>query len=167
MFRWLIGALTLVSSPALANTLCVVDFQSAITQTNEGKSAQRKLDGMTASRKAELERKQGSFEAAVKDYEKRAPTLSETARRQEEQKLMAQQAQLNQSIASAEAEMQQTYLGLLGDLDKKLREIMAGVGSSSGCTVVLDRAAVVYSASSVRDVTSTLVSAYNRRYPGK
>lgn len=166
MVRWMIGALTLAGSPAFANTICVVDFQSAITQTNEGKSAQKKLDGMTSSRKRDLEGKQAAFETAVKDYEKRAPTLSETARRQEEQKLMAQQAQLNQAIAGAEQEMQQTYLSLLGDLDGKLRKIMVSVGSSSGCTVVLDRAAVVYNASSVRDVTTTLVGAYNRKYPG-
>lgn len=167
MHRWMIGALMLVSAPAYANQICVVDFQSAITQTNEGKAAQKKLDGMTTSRRSELERKQAAFESAVKDYEKRAPTLSDATKRQEEQKLMVQQQQLNQAIATAEGEMQQTYMGLLGDLDKKLRKSVVNVGSSSNCTVVLDQAAVVYSGSGVRDITSSLVSAYNRQYPGQ
>ena len=51
MRRLLIFALMMVASPAFANKLCVVDFQKAIADTNEGKAAQRKLDDMTSSKR--------------------------------------------------------------------------------------------------------------------
>ncbi|MEM6931377.1 MAG: OmpH family outer membrane protein, partial [Myxococcota bacterium] len=117
----LAAALLFLSTPALAGPICVVDLQKAVSETKEGKAAQKRLDGMFSSKRADLARMETNLQAAVKDYEGRRDILSPTARADEEQKLLQQQQQLQQSAAQAEAEMQQTYVGMLGELDKKLR----------------------------------------------
>ncbi len=161
----LISALLLSATPAFAQQICVVDLQQAVAETNEGKAAQKKLDSMFASRRQSLERMEADLKKAYQDYEARRDVLSDTARQQEERKLLTQQQQLNQTAASAEGEMQKTYMSLLGDLDKKLRSIADETGKSAGCSVVLDRAAVIYTAPGIKDVTSTLVAKYNAKYP--
>jgi len=162
MVRTLTAAALLMLAPvAQAGSLCTVDFQKAVTETNEGKSAQTKIDGLFKSRQDELLKMQTQFEQKVNDFQKRAAMLAADARAAEEQQLMAQQAQLQQTAMQYEQEMQQTYMSMLGDLDQKMRTVAADVGKSKSCSVVLDKAMVVYAASDVVDVTLDLVARYN------
>ncbi|MBX2800953.1 MAG: OmpH family outer membrane protein [Myxococcales bacterium] len=169
MHRLLICAAALVglASPAYANKICIVDFQTAVTSTKEGQSAQSKIDKMYSSRKGELERMQQELEKAIADFQSRAMILSADARAEEEQKLAQRQAAFQQTYMQAQTEMQETYMNLLGDLDKKMRKTASEVGQSSGCTVVLDKAVVVYQSSDVRDISTTLVQRYNQQHPGQ
>lgn len=168
MRRWIVCAsLLAVSTPALAEKLCVVDFQKAVTDTQEGKSAQSKIDTMYSARKAELDRMQAELEKAIQDYQGRAMILSPEARGTEEQKLALQQRTFEQTYMQYQNEMQQTYYSLLGDLDEKMRVIVASVGKEGGCTAVLDKAVVVYAAPEMADVTATLVTRYNATHPAK
>lgn len=155
------------SAPAFAQKLCVVDFQKAVTDTQEGKSAQTKIDSMYSARKAELDRMQAELEKAIQDYQGRAMILSQEARATEEQKLALQQRTFEQTYMQYQNEMQQTYYSLLGDLDEKMRVIVGGVGKESGCTAVLDKAVVVYAGPDLSDVTATLVTRYNAQHPAK
>ena len=74
------GGLLLTSSPAWALKLCLIDFQTAVTATAEGKAAQTKIDSMYSSRKSELERMQTELEKAIQDYQSRAMILSAEAK---------------------------------------------------------------------------------------
>ena len=162
MFRSLtLGLLLVVSANASASTICTVDFQKAVTETNEGKSAQGKIDTMFKARQDEVARMQAEFEKAVEDFQKRAMMLAADARGEQEQKLMLQQRNLQQVAMQYEQEMQQTYMGMLGDLDTKMRTVAAEVGKGASCGVVLDSAVIVYAAPDVKDLTTDLVSRYN------
>ncbi len=154
-------ALLLLAPQAMASSLCTVDFQKAVTETNEGKSAQSKIDGLFKSRQDELVKMQGEFEQKVADFQKRAAMLAADARAAEEQQLMAQQGALQQTAMQYEQEMQQTYMSMLGNLDQKMRTVAADVGKSKDCSVVLDSAMVVFAGSDVTDVTLDLVARYN------
>jgi Skp family chaperone for outer membrane proteins len=155
----------LVAAPAFATKLCGVDFQKAVTDTNEGKAAQTKIDGMYATRKGELERMQAELEKAIKDYQGRSMILAPEARAQEEQKLGLQQQTFERTYTGYQQEMQQTYATLLGDLDEKMRTVAATVGKEQTCSVVLDRAVVVYAGPDFVDVTTILVQKYNQTHP--
>lgn len=161
MVRILAACLLAFASPAFAGTICAVDFQKAVTETNEGKSAQTKIDGMFKSRQDEMAKMQADFEKTVADFQKRAPMLAAEARAAEEQKLMGQQRSLQQTAMQYEQEMQQTYMSMLGDLDAKMRTVAADVGKNKACSVVLDSAVVVYAGADVTDVTLDLVARYN------
>lgn len=165
--RTLAAALLLgLSTPALAaGKICVVDFQQAVTDTQEGKAAQTRIDTMYATRKSELERMQAELEKAIKDYQGRAMILSPEARTQEEQKLGLQQQTFERTYMQYQQEMQQTYGTLLGDLDEKMRSIASSVGQEQACAVVLDAAVVVWHGAEVTEVTRALVDKYNRQHP--
>lgn len=154
------------TAPAFAADICGVDFQKAVTETAEGKSAQTKIDGMYATRKGELERMQAELEKAVKDYQGRSMILAPDARAQEEQKLGLQQQTFERTYMQYQQEMQQTYQTMLGDLDEKMRAVAQIVGKESGCTVVIDAAVVVYAGSGYSDITPTLIQKYNATHPG-
>jgi Skp family chaperone for outer membrane proteins len=160
-------SLLMASTPAWALKLCLIDFQKAVTETAEGKSAQTKIDGMYSSRKAELERMQKELEKAIQDYQSRAMILSAEAKAGEEQKLGLQQKTFEQTYMNYQNEMQQTYMGLLGDLDEKMRAVAQVVGKEQGCTTVIDKAVVIYAGAEMADVTTTLVTKYNAQHPPK
>ena len=106
------------------------------------------------------------LEKAIKDYQGRSMILAPDARAQEEQKLGLQQQTFERTYMQYQQEMQQTYGNLLGDLDEKMRTVAATVGKEQACTVVLDRAVVVYAGADFADVTTLLVAKYNQTHPG-
>ena len=168
VFQGLVATgLLLSSTPAHALKLCVIDFQTAVTETAEGKGAQTKIDAMYSSRKGELERMQKELEKAVQDYQSRAMILSAEAKAGEEQKLALQQRTFEQTYMNYQNEMQQTYMGLLGDLDEKMRAVAQVVGKEQSCTAVIDKAVVIYAGAEMADVTTTLVTKYNAQHPPK
>jgi len=162
MARMLLTALMFASTAAHAETtLCVVDFQKAAAETNEGQSLMKKIDTSFKTRQDEIGRLQSEFEAAVTDYQKRAMLLSADAKAEEEQKLGLRQQQLQQTAMQYEQELQQMNMTMLQDLDAKMRVVAEDVGKAKGCTVVIDSAVVVYTATGVPDVTTELVTKYN------
>lgn len=164
---FLLGPMLVWATEARAEKLCMIDFQTAVTETAEGKSAQTKIDTMYSSRRSELERMQQELDKAIKDYQSRAMILTGDAKAQEEEKLALKQRSFEQTYMQYQNEMQQTYAQLLGDLDEKMRKVAQTVGKEQGCTVVIDKAVVVYAGPDLADVTPTLVSKYNAQHPGK
>jgi Skp family chaperone for outer membrane proteins len=155
------------STPAWAVKLCTIDFQQAMIQTAEGKSAQTKIESMYSSRKAELDRMQKDLEKAIQDYQGRAMILSADAKAQEEQKLALQQRTFEQTYLNYQNEMQNTQMQLLGDLDEKMRAVAQVVGKEQTCTAVVDKVVVIYAGPDLADVTTALVTKYNAQHPGK
>lgn len=154
----------LLPASAMANKFCVVDAETAINSTTEGKSAQTRLESLQASKQQELETMGKQLEQEFKDYESRASILSDSARQAAEQQLMAKQQQLQQMAMAAEQEMQGTYMQLLGDLENKLMTVAADVGQQKGCTVLFQKQATIYVSSDVSDLTNDVISAYNARH---
>lgn len=150
-----------LSIDALAAGIAVVDFQRAVTQTDEGKAAQAKIDTMYMSRKQEIEKLRTDLEAAVQDYQSRAMILSDTARADTEKKLAMQQQAFEQKYTGYQSELQQTYGTLLEELDGKMRTMVQTIAKEKAYSVVLDAAAVVYMGSDVTDMTNELVTRYN------
>jgi outer membrane protein len=162
--RWILAAsLTLVATPALAGKIAVVDFQRAVTETTEGKSAQTKLDTMYSSRKADIEKMKNELDAKLKDYESRALILSPEAKKAAETDLMTKQAKFEQTYQQYQGEMQQTYVALLQDLDEKMRTLTEKIAKEKAYDVVLDRAAVVYAGGEAIDMTDDLIKRYNAK----
>src|SRR5690606_790845 len=94
MLRALIACFVLLAAtPAFAGPIAVVDFQRAVTETDQGKAAQKKIDDMYESRRGEIERMQSDLEKQIQDFQARAMILSDQARAEQEQQLMLKQQQ--------------------------------------------------------------------------
>lgn len=157
----LLAGLLLAGVAHAETKICVVDAETAINETTEGKQAQSKLEGMYSSKQTELKKLQEDFEREVTDYDSRKPILSDAARQTEEERLMKKQQELQMKVMQAEQEMQQTYMELLAGMEAKLIKAAEKLGADKGCTVLLQRAAVIYMGSGVVDLTSDLVKAYD------
>lgn len=151
----------LVFAPQAFAGPCIVDFQKAVTETEEGKSAQQKIDTMLETRRNEVAKMQSDFEQEVKDLQSRAMILSDEARAEAEQQLMMKQARLQQTAAQYEMELGQTYNVLLSELDQKMRSLSITIAKEKGCDPLFDAGAVVYAGGSTTDITLELVSKYN------
>src|SRR5690606_19709477 len=130
----------------------------------QGKAAQKKIDDMYETRRAEIERMQRDLEKQIQDFQARAMILSDEARAEQEQQLMLKQQQFQQRSMQYEVELQQTYSTLLADLDQKMRALAATIAKDKGYDLVLDSAVVVYMGGSVVDMTSELVARYNKTH---
>lgn len=150
-----------IALPAQAAKIAVVDFQRAVTETEEGKKAQSRIDTMLESRRAEVAKMQTDFEQAVKDLQSRAMILAPEAMQAEEQKLMQQQAVLQQKAMQYETELGQTYQVLLSELDQKMRSLAITIAKEKSYDLLLDAGAVVYRSGDTVDITDELVSKYN------
>jgi outer membrane protein len=165
MPRLVLSALLFAALPASAAELkiCVVDPEEAINQTVEGKGAQTKLETMFAAREAEIEKKKKALEKEFQDYESRQAILSDEARRAAEEGLLAKREELQAFVYQAEQEMQSTYMSLLQGMEEKLMSVAQGLGAGKGCTILLNKAAVVYQGAGVTDLTADLVKAYDSK----
>lgn len=157
---FVLTATTLLAAQAHAGT-CIVDFQKAVTETDEGKGAQQKIDTMLETRRTEVAKMQSDFEQEVKDLQSRAMILSDDARAEAEQQLMMKQGRLQQTAAQYEMELGQMYNTLLSELDQKMRSLSITIAKEKSCDPLLDAGAVVYAGASTTDITAELVAKYN------
>lgn len=141
--------------------LCVVDAEDAINQTAEGKAAQDQLEKMYAAKQADLEKLQKDLERQFKDYEGRRMILSDQAKQETERELMEKQQRFQAMVYQSEQDMQQTYMQLLGKMEEKLLKAAERLGQKKGCSVVLQKAAVIFAGPIVTDLTAELVSEYD------
>ncbi|MEO0600176.1 MAG: OmpH family outer membrane protein, partial [Myxococcota bacterium] len=138
-----------------------------VTETAEGKAAQKRLDSMYSSKRGELERMQSDLQKKATDLQSRQSILSPDALQKEQQELYVKQAEFEQTYMRFQDEFQKTYSAMLGELDTKMRAIAGKTAQSKSCSILLDKAAVVYAGSDVADVSSSLVDRFNREHPGK
>lgn len=165
MLRALIACFVLLAAtPAFAGPIAVVDFQRAVTETDQGKAAQKKIDDMYESRRGEIERMQSDLEKQIQDFQARAMILSDQARAEQEQQLMLKQQQFQKRSMQYEVELQQTYSTLLAELDQKMRALSVTIAKEKGYDLVIDSAVVVHVGGAVVDMTNELVARYNKTH---
>lgn len=143
--------------------ICVVDAEAAMNGTAEGKAAQRRLETMYSDKQTEIDEKGKSLEKEFQDYEARKMILSDEARATEEQALWEKRQSFQAMVMQAEQEMQQTYMGLLAELEEKLLKVAEELGAQKGCSVLLQKAAVIYVGDGVTDLTDDLVKTYDAK----
>ena len=90
----LLLALAFFAGPTLAAdlTIATVDFNKALNEIEDGKSAQERLDTMYQGKKAEIEQLEANLQALSEEYQAKQAVLSDTARQDYENRLMQQNA---------------------------------------------------------------------------
>ena len=153
---------------SFAGGIAVVDFQRAISEVKEGKTAKASLETMFAAKKKELGQLEQALVAKAKEYEKQRNLLATEARQKKEQELMMEQQQLQQLAAQADMKFQQEYAKKMEGLIGKMREISNGIANEKGLDLILEmnEGGVVYRSASVTDVTDLLIKKYDAKYGG-
>lgn len=151
-------ALALPSVAAAADVkICVIDAQTALNETSEGKAAQTHLESTFSAKKAELDKLQADLQRELTDYESRKMILSDSAREAQEKALMEKQQKFQQLVMQSEQDMQQQYQSLLAGMEEKLMKAAEALGAKSGCTVLLPKEATIYAGPAVSDLTQQII----------
>lgn len=163
MFRTVLQALAFasvfVAAPALADSkICIIDTETAMNETGEGKAAQQKLETMYAAKQAEIEKTQADLEKQITDYEARKMILSDSARADQERILADKQRAFQSMVAQSEEEMQTTYAQLLQGMTDKLLRVAPSVAARKLCSVMLQKEATVYVGPDVLDLTRDVIA---------
>ena len=153
---------------AMAGGIAVVDFQRAISEVKEGKTAKAALANMFDAKKKELATLEQNLMTKVKEYEKQRKLLAADARQKKEQELMMEQQQLQQLAMNADTAFQQEYAKQMEGLITKMREISNGIANEKGLDLILEmnEGGIVYRSAAITDVTDLLIKKYDAKYGG-
>jgi len=140
--------------------VAVVDFNRAMSETAEGKAAEKRLKAMADGKKAELTQMDASLRSLAEEYQTKQATLSAEARKSYETRLYEGQMKLQQAVAQNEQAMQEQYVKVMDSVVKTLKKHAAAVGKAEGVTVILEASGVVYHLESI-DLTDKVIAKAN------
>ena len=168
MFRILLTAtLYIVSIPAFADGIAIVDFQKALSEVEEGKRTESELNVLMTQKQGEVQQLQLQLQNQMQQYQQQQALLSEQARMEKEQALYQLQTEAQQAAYNAEMEFQQIYTQKMEGLIGKMRVIAEEVAAEKKYDLVLEatESGMIYSSPSVDDITSIVVTKYNTKHP--
>jgi outer membrane protein len=143
----------------------VVDVQQVLNQSQRGQAVKQKLEQERMGRQKELDARQQELVKLQAEYEKQAPVLSETAKREKKEGLerrfrdarrIAEDANRDFDKRVREAEMETT---------REIFGVIQEYGKDQGFSVILERSSIVFGAPAV-DVTGDVIKRYDGK-PGK
>jgi outer membrane protein len=165
LFALALAVLALLPAEAYAQAkIAVIDFQAALEKVNEGKLVQARLEGIYNEKRAQLGKMEQQLVTMQEEFQKQAAVLSDEAKRQKQQEFMTKQGQFEQMVMASEQEFQMAYQKEMEGLITKMKVTAGEVAKAKGYDLVLDSAAVAYTA--VPDLTADLVLAYNKKHGG-
>ena len=139
-----------------------VDVQKALSASKLGTEAQKKYEEQVKKEQAKLDTKKGEFEKAQADYAKQKDSLSEKARGEREEKLLTMERELKRSFQDLQEQLRRENMKLVGELVKKIKEIVDEMGKKDGYTVILEKGAqsVLYADTQI-DLTDRVVKQFD------
>ena len=156
-----------MSLPAFAAGFAVVDFQRALSTVEEGKRVEAELNQIMQNKQSEMKALETQLQTAMQAYQQQQQLLSDQARAEKEQELYQLQMQAQQAAYAAEMEFQQIYTQKMEVLIGKMRVVANEIGVEKQYDMVFEatESGVVYHSSNVPDVTTELITRYNKKHP--
>ena len=162
----LIAALSLLafSSPALAEgpKIGVVDFQRALNDVEEGKTAKRTLEGRFEQVRLQVEAKGAEVQQLQEDLEAQRPMLSAEALREKESEYQAAAIEYQQMVYEQQTEMAMMEQELTGDILEKLYAVAGTIAAEQGYNLIIEASAVVY-VNGTTDITDQVIARFNSK----
>jgi len=150
------------SSSAMDHRYAIVDMQTAILQTNEGKAARAKIEQDAEQKKKQLMTAHAELKKLAEDFNNQLAVLTEADKMKKHQELATkeqafQQAKMNLTEETRQKEMEATqkiYQGLMA--------ITSKISAQKGYTFVFEKGsgALLY-AKKIDDLTQEVVNQYN------
>jgi len=141
----------------------VVDFQRAVSETNEGKAATARIETMYQNRISEMERMEAELKKEYEDYQSRAMILSPDAQQDAQRAIMEKEQRYGQTQAQYQQELQQAQGQALMELSEKIKAMAGTMGKEKGYDLIVEAGVVLYTGNGVTDLTTDLVNRYNSK----
>lgn len=151
------------AAPAAGAKIAIVDMAKAINDTNEGKAAKSRLEREMTRRQQELDRKQREFETFATELQASFNMLSDSVKEQKMQTYQQKAAEIQELFMTHQQELARAESEATSRIVERLTAVVQQVAQRGSYTLVLDKAAVLYSVGGT-DITAQVVSAYNERH---
>lgn len=160
------------TSPALNTAsglqVAVIDVQSAILQTEEGKSAKAKLEKEVTQKRQELTKQEAQLKKMQEDFQAQQAVLSEADKQARSKDFQAKLQAFQQSQMTFEQEARQKEATALQKIFLNIQSEISKLAKQKNYDMVFDKsAAVLLYAKNTTDVTAEVVSMYNKDYKVK
>jgi outer membrane protein len=151
--------------------VAVINIQTAIGSTAEGKQAAQEIVTKFTPRRTEVE----NMSKQVQNLQQRLQNGQSTLSNGEKARLMRQYQELSRRLQRKQQEMQEDYQAAQNDaintIGGKMVSVIDRYAKEHGYSVVLDNSpqsnsAVLYASNAV-DITSAIVKLYDQTYPVK
>lgn len=159
-----VGALTLaLALPAQAAEklrIGVVNLQRAVEESQEGKAAEKELEGLKKKLEDTLNRKLKDFYEREKKLREAWQVLKEGERGKRAQASQQEMEQLQKEYAEAERELMQRKTAVMMKISRKLNTVIEGVAKRDSYDYIFANAAVLWAPRHV-DLTNEVIRLYN------
>lgn len=156
-------------SAAGANKIAVIQFQLAVTQTNEFQRNYADLQKKYDPKRQELQAINTQIDGLTKELQSQAATLSQAQQQSKAAAIQEKQRQAKRMQDDDQSDYQSDMQDLLNDMAQKVGAELQTYAREHGYTVVLDatqsqqQAPEVLYWSPATDITKAVVDAYNAK----
>jgi outer membrane protein len=151
-----------------ATRVALIDFQVAILQTEEGKSAKAKIEKELDSRKKELLSQQAELKKMEDDFEAKRSVLTEEDKASRTRELQGKLMAFQRSQMALEQEVRQKEMQETQKIFQNLSVLVEEYAKKNSFDLVFEKGAgaVLYVARG-SDITADIVNLYNQRHKVK
>jgi len=146
----------------------IINIQSAIIGTKDGQKAVQELEGKSAPKRKELEKKQGDIQALQTKLRSSSNTASEEVRNGLARQIDTATKAYNRDLEDAQAEFDQEQQKILGEIGGKMMAVIDKYSTDNGFAVILDvssqQTPVLFAATSI-DITRDIIAMYDKNAP--
>ena len=145
--------------------VAVIDIQSIILQTDEGKKARVDLEKEILKKREVLTKSHEALQKLQKDYQQQQAVLTNEDKQKKQREITQKFQTLQQDQITSEQQAKQQEAQALQKIFTKIQSISQVIAKEQGFDFVFDRgAAVVIYAKNAVDITAEVISAYNKIY---
>jgi outer membrane protein len=155
-----------VSGVSLAKAdmkIAVVDIQTVIDSTKDGKKAKESLNKETADRQTLFETKKNEFKKAEEEFTKKQSVLTPAVRDEKQKELQNMYLEIQKMGLESEKMLKQKYVSLSQDIVKKIQSVITKAAVDKGYDLVLEKNQTPYF-NSAYEITQDIVKLYDQTY---
>jgi len=142
----------------------LVDFQKALNDVEEGKTAKARLKTEFDTKQKTLDALQNQLKQMKDNLEKQKVALSKDALAQKTNEYQEKFIELQKKLAEFRAELQQKESDYTGKIIVVLKQIVQEIGAKDKYTLIFEKGQdVVLYSGNASDLTPQVISAYNSR----
>jgi outer membrane protein len=145
--------------------ICVVNVQTAILQTNEGKAAKSKIEKEAEKDRQDILSKQNQLKKMEEEFQAQQSILSDSDKMAKQKEFQAKLQDYQKSQMSFEQKTRSKELAATQEIYQKITNIVKKTRKLEKCSLALDSGAgVLLDADDVTDITNKTVEKYNSEY---
>lgn len=155
-------ALFAVTIGANAQKFGHVDTQSIMSTLPELTKVNGELQAIAQQYENDLKAMQDELQRKAEEYEKAQPTMSETAKKDEEAKLQEMYQKIQQTAQQNQQEFQKQQQEKMQPIQQKIVTAIQNVGKAGQYTYIFEQNAALYIGSGSKDVTADVKAELNK-----